>query len=427
MRIAVNGLAIRADQTGLGRTTRNLVRALVRRCPSDEVTLYLPADAPRAPGLEARNLRLVPTAVTLKTPLDKLCLETPAPQVADLADAADVVYSPSFLLPDLPIEGAPRVSTIHDLSWDLLPKSRALLFRSYLHRRLDETVRDARRLVCVSQATSEDLQKLRRKVPREKLRIVHHGVDLEVFRAGPSPAEPGPPFLVVVSNQDSRARIRSLVDAFPRVRARMRPCRLVPVGAGGPSQRTPPTVDFVGHMQECDIASLYRRALMVVQPSAYEGFGLPTLEAMACGTAVACADTPLFRELTGDCARFFDPADAASIAAAMEDLARGDGPRERLVRAHLGGAWRRVPCYRRADLQPGMELESPSVVMDRHCTVVIEPGWRAVLHASSAGGIVLRRGSVPARTLTARAAKQHRTDSLFQTFEIQRERCWIEV
>jgi glycosyltransferase involved in cell wall biosynthesis len=340
VRIAVNGLAIRADETGVGRTTRNLVRALVRRCPTDEVIVFLPADAPRHPGLEAPNLRLVSTRITLKTPLDKLYREGPAsPEAAD-AGAVDVVYSPSFLLPDLSLEGAPRVATIHDLSWDLLPKTRALLFRSYMHRRLDEAVRDARRLVCVSQATAEDLQALRKKVPRERLCIVHHGVDREVFRPEPDVKDPGPPFLVVVSNQDPRARIRSLADAFPRVRARMRPCRLVPVGAAGPSRQTPPTVDFVGPMGEREIASLYRRALMVVQPSAYEGFGLPTLEAMACGTAVACADTPLFRELAGTCARYFDPANAASIAAAMEDLARGPSPREELVKEGLERAAR---------------------------------------------------------------------------------------
>ena len=168
---------------------------------------------------------------------------------------------------------------------------------------------------------------------------MHNGVALDVFR--PDPTENGEqPFVAVVGNQDPRKNIGTLLDAFPRFRTRMRACRLVMVGPGERPRGRPPAVDFIGYLDESALASLYRRALMVVQPSLYEGFGLPVLEAMACGTPVACADIDVFREVAGEAARYFDPRDAESIANAMEELARNEALRKELAKSGLERAQR---------------------------------------------------------------------------------------
>ena len=184
-------------------------------------------------------------------------------------------------------------------------------------------------MVCVSHATRKDLLRHYPRTRPEVIEVIHNGVDLDLFR--PDPSESGDqPFVAVVGNQDPRKNIHTLLEAFPRFRARMRPCRLVMVGPGRRPGDKLPAVDFIGYLQEEALASLYRRALMVVQPSIYEGFGLPVLEAMACGAPVACADIAVFREVAGECARYFDPRSATSIAQAMEELARDEVLRARL-------------------------------------------------------------------------------------------------
>ncbi|MFQ5844252.1 MAG: glycosyltransferase [Planctomycetota bacterium] len=114
--------------------------------------------------------------------------------------------------------------------------------------------------------------------------------------------------------------LRTMSAALPG--ARLRPHQLVVVGpARAPLPNHGREVVVRGYLNDPELVSLYRRASMVVQPSLYEGFGLPVLEAMACGTPVACADIRAFREVAGECAVYFDPRNAVAIADAMEELA----------------------------------------------------------------------------------------------------------
>lgn len=329
MRIGINGLAITATMTGIGRTTLNTLRALLRRNREDEFLLFLPEDAPDDLDLDAPNLETVNTGVSLNRPLKSTLFEEFALPRRLRNAGIDLYYSPSFLLPAF--RGArAEVICIHDLAWRVLPKSKSLLFRTYMNRRLPAALRRAGRVVCVSEATRDDLLEHYPRTHRDNVRVVPNGVDLSVFKPEEGEREENP-FVVVVGNQDPRKNIQTLFEAFPRFRARMRPCRLVMVGPRRTEPVKRPAVDFLGYLSEAELASLYQRALMVVQPSIYEGFGLPVLEAMACGTAVACADIDVFHEVAGECALYFDPRSASSIANVMEKLARDD-----LLRARLG-------------------------------------------------------------------------------------------
>ena len=338
MRIAINGLAITATMTGIGRTTLASLRAMLRRNTEDEFFLFLPSDAPEELGLEAENLTCIDTDVSLKQPLRSMLFgEFSLPRRLK-GRKIDLYYSPSFLLPAFP-GAAAEVICVHDLAWRLFPKTKSVLFRTYMNRRLPRALKRAARIVCVSNATQATLLEHYPRTKRDNTRVVHNGVELDVFY--PDPAEGGEqPFVAVVGNQDPRKNIGTLLDAFPRFRTRMRPCRLVMVGPGEQPRAKPPAVDFIGYLEESALAKLYRRALMVVQPSLYEGFGLPVLEAMACGTPVACADIDVFREVAGEAACYFDPKDADSIAATMEELAGDDALRAQLTAAGLERAQR---------------------------------------------------------------------------------------
>jgi glycosyltransferase involved in cell wall biosynthesis len=337
MRIGINGLTLTRTMTGIGRTTLHTMRAMVRRNTDDEFFLFLPSDAPDDAELDlaAPNLEIVRTDVALSQAIKSVLFEEFQLPLKLRGAKIDLYYAPSFLLPAL--KGArAEVICVHDLAWRVLPQTKSLRLRTYMNGRLPAALRRAARIVCVSEATRGDLEK-HYSVATERVRVVHNGVDLDVFRPGET-QDGGTPYLAVVGNQDKRKNIATLLEAFPIFRARMRPCRLVMVGPGRPAAPPPPAVDMLGYLGEHELASLYRGALMVVQPSLYEGFGRPVLEAMACGTAVACADIPVFHEVAGDCARYFDPRAPGSIARAMETLAKDDALRADLCRRGVARA-----------------------------------------------------------------------------------------
>jgi len=331
VRIAINGLACTPTMTGIGRVTLQIARALARAAPEDEFLLFLPKDGPRdpAPGLD--NLAAVRTDVTLRQPLQSALFEEFELPRRLRGAHVDLYYAPSYLLPAFPGARA-EVVCVHDLAWRLYPRTKSALFRAYMNARLPAALRRARRIVCVSRATADDLGLLYPEAERGKVRVVHNGVDLDVFRPGNGTVEGHDPFIAVVGNFDPRKNLATLLSAFPIFRARLRPHHLVLVGPGAPPGERPRAVDVVGYLDEQPLADLYRRASIVVQPSLYEGFGLPILEAMACGTPVACADIRVFREVAGDCADYFDPRQAPAIADAMEWLVADDARQAELAR-----------------------------------------------------------------------------------------------
>jgi len=330
MRIAVNGLAITRNMTGIGRTTLHALRAMLKQDTTDEFLLYLPSDAPLDLDLSAPNLRLMQTEVSLSQPLRSTLFGEFQLPLRLREEKIDLYYAPSFLLPAFAGASA-EVICIHDLAWRILPETKSFRFRAYMNRRLPATLKRAKKVVCVSNATRRDLlDHYGARITEDRVRVIPNGVDLSVFRPDPAERPDEMPYLAVVGNQDPRKNIGTLLDAFPIFRARLRAFRLVMVGPGQPPAQRPPAVDVLGYVDEHALASVYRRAVMVVQPSLYEGFGLPVLEAMACGTPVACADIDVFHEVAGDCARYFDPRASNSIARTMEEVAKDGDLRARM-------------------------------------------------------------------------------------------------
>ena len=160
--------------------------------------------------------------------------------------------------------------------------------------------------------------------------MVHPGYDSRVYyRNGldPSPGQHQDPYLLYVGNLLPHKNLLRLLDALAILRRRYR-CRLVIRGEGRPAyaralQERVETlgledaVTFLGYTAEDTLRGLYSRAACLVLPSLGEGFGLPILEAMACGTPVAVANTSSLPEVAGDAALHVDPYDAVGLADAM--------------------------------------------------------------------------------------------------------------
>ncbi len=216
----------------------------------------------------------------------------------------------------------PMVVTMHDLAWERVPEAFPENFRRYARLFARRSVKKAVRVIAVSESTSRDLQEIYR-VPPARVRVVPNGVH-------PDTRPPGPrdPFILSVGIREPRKRIAELVEGHAIYMANAPddppPCRLVVVGGeGGDEERiravAGPGCEIRGFERREELLDLYRRATLLAYPSAYEGFGLPVVEAMAHGCPVLCARNSSLVEIGGRSAIFLDDVTPQGIADALAE------------------------------------------------------------------------------------------------------------
>jgi glycosyltransferase involved in cell wall biosynthesis len=201
---------------------------------------------------------------------------------------------------------APVVLTAHDLAILRYPEAFPRWHRLYGRAGLRSVLRSADAVVAVSAFTRDELVELV-GLPSERIRIVANGVD-PVFGAN-GPRGDGE-YVLAVATLEPRKNLARAVEA-----ARLAGVELRVVGARGWGGVAVP--GWVGEVPDAELAQLYRGARCVVYPSLYEGFGLPVLEAMACGAPVVTSRGTAMEEIAGGAAVLVDPFDAEAIAAGL--------------------------------------------------------------------------------------------------------------
>ncbi|HWN21119.1 MAG TPA: glycosyltransferase family 1 protein [Gaiellaceae bacterium] len=279
-----------------------------------------------------RHPELVPDGIeplALRTPVQETRMLWTLPRLLRRRGAALVhtQYAVPFRSP------CPAVVTIHDLSFEHDPSHMPLKDRLVFRRVVPQAARVARRVLTVSERTRADLVRLY-GLPEAKVVVTPNGVD-PAFTPG-NPLTLGTYVLVVGAVQARKNQIAALAaaEAVP-----------LPLVVAGPvkdealaSRLREGGADLRGYVSQEELVELYRGAACLVQPSRFEGFGLPVLEAMACGTPVVALDEPALREVAGDAAVFVDERHlAGGVQRAIEE-------RDRLVAAGLerarGFSWR---------------------------------------------------------------------------------------
>jgi glycosyltransferase involved in cell wall biosynthesis len=196
-------------------------------------------------------------------------------------------------------------------------------------------------LFCNSAYTAGEVVELM-GVPAERTRVCRPA-PAEVFRAQGAPAELERQYILTVATLEPRKNLDTLVDAW-----RLLGDRYLLAVAGGSGWGPQPKLDVpgvvrLGYVTDEELAALYRGAVAAVYPSRFEGFGIPILEGMACGTPVVASSHPSMDEAAGDAAVRADPESAEAIAAGIEDAVRR---RDELVARGLEHvrrfSWRRV-------------------------------------------------------------------------------------
>ncbi|MCB0214592.1 MAG: glycosyltransferase family 4 protein [Anaerolineae bacterium] len=337
-RIGIEYTSAVHQTAGIGRYTREMVNALARLKPGSNSPAYrlFVAQAGRSeppPELDER-FSWHPTRLTERW-LGRLWyrLRMPLP-IERWTGPLDLFHAPDFVL--RPVKpGTRTLLTVFDLSFIREPDSVMPGMSHHLTTWVRRSVDQADHVIAISKATAHDLIELYQTDP-QKISILYPGITSEfypmndplgitIIRAKYNLGQK--PFILSVGTVQPRKNYQRLIQAFAQIKA-----DVLLVIAGGPgwqadeifkevkNQGLTDRVRFLGFVPDADLPYLYNAATLFIYPSLYEGFGLPALEAMACGTPVIASNRSSLPEVVGSAGLLIDPFDTEAIAHAMATL-----------------------------------------------------------------------------------------------------------
>jgi len=316
MRIVVDVSPLSHQRTGVGNYVRGSLAGLVEAAAGrHELVAFAPASKAGRREIEAslaaieleRRLPVLPAAHAVRTAWSRLG----APPVERVVGPLDVFHFSDWMYP--PQRGGLRSTMVHDL----VP----LHFPDWVHRRTERMhgakYRHAAQacdvVITNSAFTAADVAETL-GVPRERIHVAHPGVD-ETFIPHGKRRELGRPYALTVATLEPRKNLGTLVEAYRRLDPDG--LALAVVGAAGWGEQPAldaPGVLRLGYSPSAELAELYRGASVFVYPSRFEGFGMPVVEAMACGVPCVVSSHPSLDEACGNAAVRVDPDDADAIA-----------------------------------------------------------------------------------------------------------------
>ncbi|MFH1033862.1 MAG: glycosyltransferase family 1 protein [Pseudomonadota bacterium] len=347
MRVAIDVRTVTQARSGVGNYVLNLLEALRQVAPEHEFFLVgqgrnleiLRQGLPAAPGHRAWLSHE-------SHPWGDLWEHLWLPRVLKRNDV-QVMHGPATLIP-LIRDGYASVATIHDLVAFLYPETVPKKYALYMTWLIKRVVKRAQRIISVSQCTKDDLVRVLGVAP-ERIAVIH-----EAAQPGFKPIDDqaaldevrrrygiSKPFFYHVGNVEPRKNLLGLLKAFLLLRGQLKG-RAQLVISGQKGWLTGPLywamgrmslgedVIFTGYMPQEDLPLMMNAALGFVFPSLYEGFGLPALEAMSCGTPLITSNLSSLPEIVGEAALLVEPTDEEAIAQAMWRLFEDAELRQRL-------------------------------------------------------------------------------------------------
>jgi glycosyltransferase involved in cell wall biosynthesis len=350
VRIGIDGIPLAEPKTGVGHYTFEIAHEIARQSPSDsfEILSHLPFyDLDPAPA----NLSFIKQPVNQAT---RHWWTIGLPLYIKRA-RLDLFHGTNY---DVPVwGGCPTVLTIHDLSLLLFPTTHEERRVRRARRRLPVMSRRATMIITPTEAVKSEVREHLR-VPPQKVVVVNEA-PRRVFQ--PMPLEQASAtvrrlgldneFILYVGTIEPRKNLITLIKAFEEVlhSTPLRP-QLVIAGKKGwltdelfayiDAAKLGDRLRLTGYLGDDELRALYSACRVMVYPALYEGAGLPTLEAMACGAPVITTNTPAIAEMVGDNARLFSPADSRALTEHLVELLTTPALRESLSRAGVNHAAR---------------------------------------------------------------------------------------
>lgn len=302
-----------ATHTGLGRYTRELVSALLRRRDPWRYVLFMKMNEGqgRDRNADQRSDRLpewVPTAPA--TPVSVISVpyahyslgeQTGFPRILHHA-GIDLLFSPHFNVPLF--SGVPFVATIHDLILHRYPNRQSFVKQLAYRLQMKSTIRRARKLIAVSAFTKREITALYGDRIADRLSVVHeavsplfHPADEAAKARVRSAYELHRPFFLYVGNAKEHKNVQMLIDAFAAAKLQDHDLLLVTGGVEAQRLQLTKNVQPLLDVPDADLPVLYSLARCFVSASLYEGFGLPLLEAAACGCPAIVSTQGSFPEI----------------------------------------------------------------------------------------------------------------------------------
>ena len=327
MRVAID--IRKLHDFGIGTYIRNLLRYLARLDRENEYILFCQPEDSAIAGELGANFRSIHDRSAPYSLREQLSLP-----LAAAREKVDVYHAPHYVLPIL--TPGRRVVTIHDCIHLMFPEYLPYrLGKLYARAMMYSAARHAHRILTVSESSKRDILRFFPVKP-EKISVIYNAID-EHFRIQPTDAaidrvreryQLADPFVLYVGNVKPHKNVERLIEAFALLRRRAADgLKLLIIGDEISKFQTlrravhhhklHKHVRFLGFVPDDTLSVLYRLAGVFVFPSLYEGFGLPPLEAMACGTPVITSNVSSLPEVVGDAALLVDPHNSEAIADAI--------------------------------------------------------------------------------------------------------------
>ena len=355
LRIGIDYTAAVRQGAGIGRYTRELVRSLAELNRGHDYVLFAAAG-----GRRLANMNWPPNFTMRSVPLSDRALailwhRLQLPLWVELVTGpVDIFHSPDFVLP--PVRRARTLVTVHDLSFIRYPQCADANLRAYLNKVVPRSVQRADLVLADSQSTKDDLMGLLDLTP-DRIKVVYPGVE-ERFRPIEDPTlleetrkryNLPPRFILGLGTLQPRKNFARLIEAFADLRSfdvaqdRSATCDLHLVIAGGKGwlyEEIFATVEqlgleekviFPGFVADEHLPALYNLADLFVFPSLYEGFGLPPLEALACGAPVITSDASSLPEVVGEAGLIVEATDVENLAEAMKRVLEDDALQAEMI------------------------------------------------------------------------------------------------
>ncbi len=339
MRIVFDARCFFGVKTGVGYYAYNIIKSLLEIDREDEFALFYGMALRPYTGLLPDFSDKKVDTILYRFPgriFDFFTDRFPSLKIDRMIGGYDIFHTPSFIPP--PLKGK-KVITVHDLAHRLYPQFFTEEMNRHLLRHLETAAKEAEHIITISENTKKDLVEVIRVDP-EKITVIYVAAS-EIYRPIDDTEKlnqvrmkygTGDSFIGFFGTIEPRKNIVGLVEAFKMLKAR-RPDighRLVIAGQKGwkyeesfaaiAGSGIEDQIILTGYVPEEDLPLLMNASDLVVYPSFYEGFGMPPLEAMACGRPVVTSDTSSMPEAVGDAAVMVDPKDVEGLSQAMENV-----------------------------------------------------------------------------------------------------------
>jgi glycosyltransferase involved in cell wall biosynthesis len=351
--VAVNAIPLLDHLTGVGQVTAEISRRLAA-VPDWDVRFYTPfktvseLDEIACPDLKMRLVRKT-KKIFRSLPL-KGVLRSAYSRLGSEGPLYDLYWEPNFI-PNDSISARRVVATVHDMSFhehpEWHPRDRVSFFAKNFFRHIGRS--DV--VVTVSEFSRQGFLESQAGIPEDRVRVIPCGINPDCFRVMPPEQVDAfrqhyrlpRSFVLFVGSLEPRKNLNCLLTAYERFSPERREaCPLILAGgAGWKNKEFHRRIKAMGRgvrtfgylPRQEDLALMYNAATVFVYPSLYEGFGIPPLEAMACGTPVCLSSIPVFHEVYGQgSAAFADPHDPDSLSAELTRLLDDKASREKLAR-----------------------------------------------------------------------------------------------